>query len=324
MMVESGALFTFNTHLIAVKMENNSVENAIFYSKSGIFAVEAKVFIDCTGDGDLSFMAGAEFEKGDEDGNLMPGTLCSIWNRIDWSVADRDTTQKRMLEKAIEDNVFSVKNMGMPGIWKTGDITGGGNLGHAFDVDPNDEVSLTDAFIKQRKILDEYKQYFRDYLTGFDDIELITSGNLMGIRESRRIMGDYKLTLDDFNSKAVFDDEIGRYCYTVDIHEKSKTKWKEMLDKVEKYCDGDNYGIPYRTLTPKGIDNILVAGKCISCDRYILGSVRVMPGCFITGQAAGTAASIMVSDNCISRLVNIKKLQKTLKENGAFLPNFKE
>ena len=324
MLIEAGVKFSFDSHLIAVHAEDGEVKYAVIYAKSGIFAVRAKAFVDCSGDADLISMAGAECEKGDEKHDVMPGSLCSLWSGIDWSIADRDTTQKRMFDKAAEDGAFTLNNEGMPGIWQVSEENGGGNLGHSFDIDPTDEVSLTKGLVEQRKKLVQYKRYFRDYLTGYDRLELVASANVMGIRESRRIVGDYKLTLDDYNNRAVFDDEIGRYCNFVDIHAKSAEKHCEMLKKVKGYKPGESYGIPYRTLIPKGLSNVLAAGKIISCDRYVLGSIRVMPGCFITGQAAGTAAAIMVRDGKDTRAVSVRELQKNLKKDGAYLPNFKE
>ena len=101
---------------------------------------------------------------------------------------------------------------------------------------------------------------------------------------------------------AVFEDEIGRYCYPVDIHAskpdiKSFKEFEEQYRKTLRYQKGESYGIPYHTLVPKGLSNVLIAGRCISSDRYIQGSIRVMPRCYITGQAAGVAAAIAVSEN---------------------------
>ncbi len=328
MLVESGADFSFQTHLIDVQKEGDRVAYAILYSKSGIFAVKAKVFIDCTGDGDLAVMAGASYRKGDDDGSMMPGTLCSLWAGIDWDIADRDPAQPRMLEQAFADGVFTVQDREMPGIWRTGAIMGGGNLGHAYGLDSTNTSSVTAAFTEQRRRLVEYEKYFKNYLNGFEKMELVSSGNLMGVRESRRILGDYVLNLDDFNNRAVFDDEIGRYCYWVDIHSSgaesdAAKNTSNMRARAEKYGKGDSYGIPYRTLIPKGLSNVLVAGRCVSCDRYVLASIRVMPGCFITGQAAGAAAAIAASNHANVRDVDVQKLQDTLKNAGAYLPNFR-
>ena len=326
-MTDAGVEFTYFTQLIDVITDGTYVETAVLASKSGIFGVKAKIFIDGTGDGDLAVMAGAEYEKGDANGGMMPGTLCSIWAGIDWSKATA-WGQADGLERAFADNVFTDQDRHLPGMWKVGDIVGGGNIGHAFGVDGTDEASLTQAFIEQRKKLKEYEAYYKNYLTGYENMSLVSTGALMGIRETRRITGDYALNIEDFKSRAVFDDEIGRYSYPVDIHPPTPDEkdFKIFLDehyKSLRYEKGENYGIPYRVLTPKGLDNVLVAGRCVSSDRYIQSSIRVMPGCYITGQAAGAAACIAVESNTHIRGFDVKILQKKLKDIGGYLPNFK-
>ncbi|MCL2158990.1 MAG: FAD-dependent oxidoreductase [Oscillospiraceae bacterium] len=323
MMAEAGVEFCYFTQLIDVIAEGGCAKTAVLASKSGIFGVNAKIFIDGTGDGDLAAMAGASYEKGDKDGNMMPGTLCSIWTGIDWGNV-RPGPQEKELERAFADNVFTDNDRHLPGIWKIGDQTGGANIGHAFGVDGTDEKSLTKAFVEQRKKLKEYETYYKNYLTGFENMSLVSTGALMGIRETRRITGDYVLNLEDFKSRAVFEDEIGRYCYPVDIHASSPTEenFNVFVEEFKnfRYGKGESYGIPYRILTPKGLDNILVAGRCVSSDRYIQGSIRVMPGCYITGQAAGGAAAISVEKNTHTRGFDVKILQNKLRDLGAYLP----
>lgn len=157
-------------------------------------------------------------------------------------------------------------------------------------------------------------------------MELVSTGAILGIRESRRIIGDYILNVEDFKNRAVFDDEIGRYCYPIDIHASKPDpaaykKFEEEFTKTYRYNKGESYGIPYRCLVPKNLSNVLVAGRCISSDRYIQGSVRVMPGCYITGQAAGTAAAIAVAGNTHTRGFDTELLRKKLRDMGAYLPN---
>jgi len=325
MMTEAGVQFTYFTQLIDIITDGPYAETAVLAAKSGIFGVRAKIFIDGTGDGDLAVMAGAEYEKGDANGGMMPGTLCSIWAGIDWSKATA-WGQSDELERAFADNVFTDEDRHLPGMWKVGDITGGGNIGHAFRVDGTDEASLTQAFIEQRKKLREYEIYYKNYLAGYENMSLVATGALMGIRETRRITGDYALNLEDFKARAVFDDEIGRYSYPVDIHPPSPDvkDFKVFEDEFNnlRYGKGENYGIPYRILTAKGLDNVLVAGRCVSSDRYVQSSIRVMPGCYITGQAAGAAACIAVESNTHIRGFDVKILQKKLKDIGGYLPNF--
>ncbi|MBA7586521.1 hypothetical protein ES708_28523 [subsurface metagenome] len=127
--------------------------------------------------------------------------------------------------------------------------------------------------------------------------------------------------------RAHFDDEIGRYAYPIDIHPSDASvngfeKFKQEFYGL-RYKKGESYGIPYRVLIPQNLKNVLVAGRCVSSDRAIQASIRVMPGCYITGQAAGIAASIAVNDNTDTRGFNVKKLQRKLQDAGAFLPNTK-
>jgi len=329
LMVEAGVEFTFHTNLIDVQTDGGDVSYAICSAKSGIFAVKAKVFIDATGNGDLCAWAGAPFDKGDEDGNLMPGTLCSLWADIDWEAVEQakrmGQSEGQVLLQAIKDGVFSVSDRHLPGIWRVGERIGGGNIGHTFGVDGTDEVSLTKALLRGRKSMCEYQRFYTQYLKGYENMNLVATGSLLGVRETRRIIGDYVLCLQDFKKRAVFKDEIGRYCYPVDIHpskpdEKSFAKFEKEYS-ILRYTKGQSYGIPYRILTPKKLNNVLVAGRCVSCDRYIQGSIRVMPGCFITGQAVGAAAAMAAEKNTSTRRIDVKELQQRLKDIGAFLPN---
>jgi len=207
-----------------------------------------------------------------------------------------------------------------------GEHLGGGNIGHTFGVDGTDEVSLTKALVWGRKSLKEYEKYYREYLKGFEKAHLVATGSLLGVRETRRITGDYVLSLDDYKRRATFEDEIGRYCYSIDLHPTRPGKdtyeqHRKEFDEEFRYKSGESYGIPYRILTPRGLDNVLVAGRCVSSDRYVHGSIRVMPGCFITGQAAGIAAAIAAQKSLSTHKMDVKELQGRLKSFGAYLPN---
>ena len=322
---EAGVDFTFQTSLIGVEADSGCVSLAILAAKSGLFAVKAKMFVDCTGDADLAAWAGAPFEKGDNQGNLMPGTLCSLWADIDWSRVKQRAGQK--LEEAFHDEVFTHEDRHLPGMFRLPGSLGGGNLGHTYGVDGTDERSVTEALLEGRRQMVEYQRYYKEYLQdGYEAMNLAATGSLLGIRESRRILGDYVLNVEDFKRRAVFEDEIGRYCYPVDIHPSRPdpidyAKFREEYERTLRYEKGESYGIPYRVLVPRKLSNVLVAGRCVSSDRYIQGSIRVMPGCYITGQAAGAAAAIAVEHNTDTRGFPVAELQHRLKGMGAYLPN---
>ena len=327
LMEQSGVTYSFFTTVcdVVTNASGDRIEGVVLAAKSGLFAVKASIYVDCTGDGDLCAYGGAAFEKGDENGQVMPSTLCSLWANIDFS--KREGADNRRLDDAIRDGVFTNADRHLPGMFRVDGKNGigGGNIGHTFGTDPTDEVSLTKAMTWGRKSLLEYDRYYREYLTGYENMTLVYTGGVLGVRESRRILCDYTLNVDDFVRRAVFEDEIGRYCYPVDIHvmttDKSEyDRFKKEYEKDFRYKKGESYGIPYRSLIPASLTNVLTAGRCIGTDRRMQASVRVMPGCFITGQAAGTAAAL-AAESGETRAVDVNELQRRLKALGAYLPN---
>jgi hypothetical protein len=326
LIVESGVGFAFHTNLIGVEADGGCVTHAVCWGKSGTFAVKAHAFVDCTGDGDLAAWAGAPFEKGDAEGNMMPGTLCSLWADVDWEAVRADGRYAQsVIPGAIRDGVIEVEDPHLPGMWRIGARVGAGNIGHTFGVDNTDERSATEALLYGRKLLAQYERFYKQYLRGYEHMQLVGTASLLGVRETRRITGDYVLCLSDFESRATFDDEIGRYNYPVDIHMSKPSArdfdsmWKEF--HTLRCGKGESYGIPYRALIPRDLDNVLVAGRCLSADRFLQGSIRVMPGCFLTGQAAGVAAAMAAEAKTGVRDIGVDGLQQRLKAMGAYLPN---
>ena len=324
---KSGVDFLFFTTLCDVVTEADSkrIDYAVFTSKTGIFAVKASVYIDCTGDGNLCAIGGGSFEIGDKDGNVMPPTLCSLWGNIDPAVFRNPTTAD--IEDAYNKGILSFEDRHLPGFFmKKGELYGygGGNVGHIFGNNPLDEKSLTEAMVWGRKSMVEYKQLYMQYAKGCENLTLLATGSVLGIRESRRINCDYTLCVKDFIERAEFDDEIGRYCYPVDIHVQNTDsaeykRFKEEYEKNLRYKKGESYGIPYRSLIPRDFANVLVAGRCMGTDRQMEASIRVMPGCFITGEAAGTAAAMACDKQGLVRDICTRKLQHTLAQNGAYM-----
>lgn len=332
MLQEAGAEFVFYTGVIDAVVKDGAIDCVICAAKSDIYAVKASVYIDCTGDGELSFFAGAESEYGDEEGRVMAATLCGVWSGVEeGAIRGGD---KRRLEEAFRDGVFQNEDRHLPGMWRlmaqscpgVPDGVTGSNAGHVYDVDPRDSASLTRGVLRGRRQLQEYRTYYRGYVSGYENAELIASAPYLGIREGRRVTCDCRLTLDDFLRRAVFPDEIGRYCYNIDIHSPTNDAagYEKFITEHTGYRlpAGESYGIPYRCLAVKGLKNLLTAGKCICTDRYMQSSVRVMPGCYITGQAAGTAAAVLCADaEPDVHHADVPAIQSELLALGAYLPN---
>ena len=332
-MQESGADFLFQTRVIDVVMDGDEIQYAVVAAPSGMWAVKAKVYVDATGNGDVAYQAGVPFEKGDATGHMMPASLLSSWDGIDWERWATERPKRPQpfgaeLARAAADGVFKEPDLHMTGLYRFPDGYATANVGHVFGLDGTDERSLTKGYIRGRESMKEYQRYFREYLKrGMENIRLVETAAMMGVRETRRILGDYVMTLDDYMKRATFDDEIGRYAYPIDIHPSSADKaayekHREEFDRLYRYKRGESYGIPYRILCAKGVKNLLVAGRCVSVDQKVQASIRVMPACYITGQAAGFAAAV-AADRLSGDVhsVDVKALQRTLKDFGAYLPN---
>jgi len=290
--------------------------------------------VDCTGDGDLAAWAGASFEKGDKDGLLQAATHCFVITNVDEYAFQNGPGihffhPQSPMPKAIASDKYPLIIERHSCNMQLGPGTVGFNTGHIYDVDNTDPVSLSKALITGRRMAVQYRDAFAEFLPSFANSFLAATGGLMGIRETRRITGDYVLCVDDFLAARHFDDEICRNAYGVDVHGGSReaaiaSNQKSVEEikarKVSRPPEGDSMGVPYRCLTPKGLKNVLVAGRCISSDRQANGSVRIMACCLNTGEAAGIAAAMATTDKQDVHAVDTDDLRKRLREYGAFLP----
>lgn len=338
LMLEFGVDVLFNTTLSDVDADENGVVNALIVSnKQGLCAYSAKTYVDASGDADLTAWAGGKFEYGEDGGQPMPSTHCFSLSNVD-IYAYLYSSKYGMKTGGMHpnnENSFTHKlptDERYPDIPDThlcnniiGPSTIGFNAGHIFSVDSTNPVSVSKALMTGRKIAEQYRDALASYFPeAFGNSFLVSTASLLGIRESRRIVGDYTLTVDDYLSKATFPDEICRNSYYLDIHytkEELEKKAKGEIDddkRCARYGPGESHGIPYRSLLPKGIKNVVVAGRSISCDKRIQGSVRVMPVCLAMGEAAGIAAVYAANDNCDVHAVNTDKLRQRLREFGAY------
>lgn len=317
-----GAKILFNTFLADVDTDNNGNVQAIIVSnKGGLKAYKAKVYIDCTGDADLAYYAGAEYQKGDEDGNLQPGSLCFILSNVDiygYQTMPKLRGDDGVIGQILRDGKYPL----IPTHHICNNIIGPGtigfNAGHIFNVDNTKPETVTDALILGRKMAEEFRKALKEYLPqAFGNAHLVQTGALMGIRETRRIIGDYILTVDDYAARRTFPDEICRNSYYIDVHNNKLAA--EAKGKLAHYGKGESHGIPYRCLTPKGLNNVLVAGRSISVERLVQGSVRVMPVCLAMGEAAGLAASLATKAGSNVRKIDVQYLRKRLLEEGAYI-----
>ena len=329
--VAVGVEVRFFTRVIdaEVDREGRRVAGVILHNVEGYRYVPAKAFVDATGDAVLTTLCGAACrEAGINAPEPMPPTLCSLCAGIDWARATKTphencpTTQQEALERAITEGHFSHKDKHMPGLFHVGEATGMLNAGHVFHMNALRCRSLSDGMMMGRLLAREYVDFYRKYVPGCERIEHVTTATLMGVRESRRIVGEYELTFADYLARRQFPDQIGLFNKAVDIHvhDDSPEEYRRFCGEFEKAGRlgvGECFGIPYRILVPKGWHNLWVAGRCNSSDVQVHGAIRVMPAAAMMGQAAGTAAVQVIRDGSSAFGLDTGRLVAMLRQQGA-------
>lgn len=332
LMKEVGVKVLFGTVLSDVDSSDGNINALIVTNKAGLSAYRAKVYIDCTGDGDLSAFAGAEFHMGENDDptEVQMSTLCFSLGGVNDDAyihggnlhAGNPASPIHKIAKDekypfITDTHFCNNKIGNGAV--------GFNAGHLPEFCGVDPDGLSEAYVLGRKKAHSVAKALAEYYPeAFGDCFVLETAPLMGIRETRRIVCDYTLTAEDYLSRASFPDEIARNSYYLDVHKtaKERERLREAGIKEEtfdaRFKKGESHGIPYRCLTPKGFWNLLVAGRMISCDRRILGSVRVMPNCLTTGEAAGLAAALSAAGDLSVHDINTDELREKLRGYGAY------
>jgi hypothetical protein len=307
--------------------EKRRVHGVITNSVEGYRYIRAGAFVDATGDAILSHLCGAESrEAGRDTPKIMPPTLCARIGDIDYRTFNK-RSQQAMVEKAIADGFFTQPDRHVPGLFQSTDNTATMNAGHLFHTDALNTRSLSDAMMLGRKLAQEYARFYREYMPGCENIKVMATGALLGVRESRRIVGEYELNYADFKARRHFPDQIAVYRKGVDIHvyDLSPEEYERFLkewtgDRLKRGEPGESYGLPYGMLVPKGWQNLWVAGRCNSSDIKVHGAIRDQPGCSMMGQAAGTAAVQSLRTGQPANDLDTEQLILTLRKGGAYLP----
>ncbi len=324
MMEEASVHVLFHTFVADALKDGDAIAGVIAVNKSGIQAIQAKAVVDCTGDGDVAYLAGVPIAKGrSSDGAMQP---MSMFFRVggvdDEALAEwkRQHPDERLFAADIrrakaEGYPFSIPrdNLGLykdprPGQWRA-------NASRLLGYDSTDVESLSRAEIEGRKQVWELMRFWWKYSPFMKNAYLIDTGAHVGVRESRRIVGEYVLNVQDVASGRHFDDVIAMNGFFIDIHNPTGAGQAAPPDLKA----ANAYEIPYRSLVPLKVDNLLVGGRCLSATHEALGAVRVMPPACATGEAAGTAAALAVKRGVAPRRLPVDELQRALLAQGAYL-----
>ena len=318
-----GCGLLYYTQFTDVFVENGKIAGLVIQNKSGRSVIKAKIYVDASGDADVAASAGAPFEYGDENGICQPMTLMFTIGGVDWPrVCEfRKGYSAKLTEiwKIAQENgdmrPFQKEIMGW---WHTDPRPDqlGVNFTHINFVSSLKAEDLTAATLEGRKQVYETIEVYRKYIPGMENCYLLSTPATVGIRESRRIIGRYVLTVEDVKGMREFPDSIGYGSSFIDVHGKHGPG---MASETWYPPAGFKYQLPYRILLPQKIDNLLVAGRCVSVTHEALGSVRFIVQCAVTGEAAGTAAALAAEDHVPPAQVDYGKLKTALVARGCII-----
>lgn len=315
MALEAGVRLRLHTFCTDVVMEDRRITGLIVDGKSGLGLIQARVIVDASGDADICFHAGVPFQRAGEDGPAQSLTTTFRMGNVnvEQALAVKRPQLEALMKRANLSGQYrlpreegSVHITPLPGVVAT-------NMTRVAQVDATDPVQLTRAEVEGRRQALEYVRFLRTEIPGYERAYLINFSVQIGIRETRRVYGEYRLTREDVLSGRKFDDAIAQCGAPIeDHHPGSNTRW-------EYIPGGDTYDIPYRCLLPLDSENLLIAGRCLSATHDAHASVRSMGQCMAMGQAAGTAAALAVATGQTPRQLSIKDLQARLLAEGALL-----
>lgn len=307
--------------------EGNKVCGAIITTPMGLCAITAKRIIDTTGDGAFAYLAGCEYKMGRDDGRTQPVTLEFTITGVDESRAimcfgGSDPVQlsngKKYSDfcKECEQNGILPKNVSIVRLHRTFyDGERNVNATQMNEINGLDTADLYKAEAELREQIEKIVEFLKKYIPGYENCAIKTTANTLGVRETRRIMGDYVMCDADVENGNHYDDAVVHNAwFLIDIHNPSGGGQAEGHSKMAK-----PYDIRYGALLPLGVENLLTAGRCISGTHRAHASYRVMAICMATGEAAGTAAALSIKNNITPRQLSAEKIREILAQKGVEL-----
>ena len=316
--LDAGVELLYFSYVFDLHIDQEYVKYILVANKSGNTAYYADIFIDCTGDADIAYKAGCSTIKGRKEDNLMtPATLIMNLNNVDTEkvlqyIVKNDSPRFR--EKILElreagkwkfpYEIFISLLINKPGYHMINTI-------RQVGIDGTDGKSLTEGMIQGRRENKQLYDLLTEYFPGYENSSIANTAESLGVRETRRIIGDFVLRFDALMNGEVFEDVIALASYCFDLPDPQKPSLQPLEgERIKK-----NYTeIPYRCMIPDIINNLLVAGRSISVEREVLGPIRVMGPCIGMGQAAGIAASLSIDNKIAVKDIVVKNIKKKLIE----------
>ncbi|MBS0027695.1 FAD-dependent oxidoreductase [Chitinophaga sp. 22321] len=323
LVLKAGCDILLNAWVQDVMKNGDYIDSLVVATKSGLALYKAKQYVDTTGDADIVYLAGYDFELAGEQEPAQ--TLTTTFKMVNVDAVSRKALSKEAFHQLMTDAAESGK-YNLPRKEGSDHITPVTGMTatimtrlKSYDVLNGKTVNATNpellssAEIRGRQQALEYIRFLQDCVPGYERAQLSTFGVQIGIRETRRIYGEYRLTEADVLAARQFEDQVGLCGAPMeDHHDGADTKWGYLPD-------GKTVGIPYRTLIPKNTQNMLVAGRCFSASHVAHSSVRSMAQCMAMGEAAGTAAALCVAGDISPVMLDAAMLRQQLLRHGAII-----
>lgn len=312
---EAGVELLLHTWATGVRMSDGRIDAIRLWNKGGERTVEASVVIDTSGDADVSAMAGAPYDDARAMGKVQ--SLSTLFKMANVDIGRASAVPKAELWARMRDAAESggYELPRIEGSWHRTPFSGVVlvHMTRIPNVDATDPVALTRAEVEGRRQVREYARFLRDRVPGFESAVVVATSPAIGVRESRRVHGDHRLSREDVLGARRFDDEIALCGAPIeDHHAGGDTEWRYVTA-------GGVYGLPYRCLLPQGVEGLLVAGRCFSATHDAHASARSMATCMAMGQAAGTAAAMVAAAGITPRALDARQLRGQLLADGALL-----
>ena len=312
----AGVDVLFHATLCGATAADRKVKSVSVATVGGMLRFEAESFVDATGDATLSALAGVPFRKGRERDSLcQPMTRCFRMCNVDVEAALRGDPEIRAAYKAaVAEGRISCPNdsvqffpMRVPGVLHF-------NMTRVVKHDPTDAFAVSDAERVAREQVLEIVRFMKGNFAPFKNASLMMTAASIGVRESRRIEARHLLTETELMAGTHFPDAIAAGNYQIDIHSPDGTG-----AEIRELPPGAWYTIPYRSLLPESLDNLVVAGRCIGATHAAQAAIRIMPTCICMGEAAGTAVALAKELGTVPAVLDADALRNRLRENGAFV-----
>ena len=310
---ESGVRVLLYSQVAAVKMTEKSINSILVVTECGNYTLSADVYVDATGNGSLADLAGCSWECGDPvEKRISPTSMaiCTVGMPSEYDGTDSAHDKKLYSDMLMEHGITvssglaSVKKLPALKAWNMG-------VNFQYGVMPNDIDSLSRATAEGRRESFEVIEAHKT-IEGYEGLYTLFTSSHLGIREGRRIYGEYRLTDDDIIEGRRFSDAVCLVTFGVDVHRLKN----DDTDECSRGYKTKPYNIPYRALVARGVDNLMLAGRCISGDFYPHASYRVMGNMAATGEAAGDGAALCVSETTLPRALDGTRVTEFRKKKG--------